>query len=234
MSIFSRFKAAFETRANLVVDAFEDPKASLDYSLEKLEESRVQISRSLIDVSATKNRLDIQRSQIGSAMDKYQEQAQSALNANREDLARIALERKQDALARQTELDQNIANLNTQMENLKQSQINLSNKIALFSAKKEEMKAMYDSSRAQLQMREAMSGISVDLADVGNTIQRVEARIRAMQSRSDAIEKLIAEGVLTDVFEPGVDDVERELSRLNRDQAIEDELSKLKAAQVSG
>ncbi len=234
MSIFSRFKAVFETRANQFVDAFEDPKASLDYSLAKLEESCAQIGRSLIDVSAARNRLDFQRGQIGAGIDKYQEQAQAAINANREDLARIALERKQDALARQAELDQNIANLNAQADNLKQAELNLTNKIALFRAKKEEMKAMYDSSRAQLQMREAMSGISADLTDVGNTIQRVENRIREMQSRSDAIEKLIDEGVFVDALEPGVDEVDRELSQLNRNQAIEDELAKLKAAQASG
>jgi phage shock protein A len=217
-----------------LVDSFEDPKASLDYSLERLEESRAQIGRSLIEVSAARNRLEIRRSQIGSAVDKYEEQAQTAVKADREDLARIALERKQDALARQAELEKNIANLNAQAENLKQSELNLTHRIALFRAKKEEMKAMYDSSRAQLQMREAMSGISADLADVGNTIQRAEARIREMQSRSDAIEKLITEGVFTDVLEPGVDEVDRELSKLDRKQAIEDELARLNAAQASG
>jgi phage shock protein A len=233
MSIVSRVKAVFETRANQVVDTFEDPKASLDYSLQRLEESRSQIGRSLIEVRAAKNRLEIQFGQISAALDKYREQAQSAINADREDLARIALERKQDALVRQAEMGKNIASLNTQAENLKQSELNLTHKIALFQAKKEEMKAMYDSSQAQLQMREALSGISVDLADVGNTIQRAEARIRAMQSRSDAIEKLIAEGVFTDVLEPGVDEVDRELSRLSRKQTIEDELAQLKASQVS-
>ncbi|MCL4562328.1 MAG: PspA/IM30 family protein [Chloroflexi bacterium] len=229
MSIFTRFKAVFESRANQVADSFEDPKASLDYSLTKLEESRVQIGRSLIDVSAAKNRLESQRAQLAAALEKYQEQAGSAVKANRDDLARTALERKQDAQARQDELDKNIANLNTQTEALKQSEVNLDHKIALFRAKKEELKAIYDSSRAQLQMREALSGISVDLADVGNTIQRAEARIREMQSRSDAIEKLISEGIFTDVLEPETDDVDRELSRIGRNQAVEDELNRLKA-----
>jgi phage shock protein A len=233
MSIFTRVKGVFESRANQIVNAFDDPKASLDYSLERLEDNRTQIGRSLVEVGAAKNRLELQRSQIGAAIDKYQEQAQSAVKANREDLARIALERKQDALARQAELEKNIASLNTQEDNLKQSELSLTNKLTLFNAKNEEMKAMYDSSRAQLKMRESMSGISVDLADVGNTIQRAEARIREMQSRSDAIQKLIAEGVFSDVLEPGVDDVDRELSKLDRKQAIEDELARLKAGQVS-
>jgi phage shock protein A len=105
MSIFTRVKGVFESRANQIVDAFDDPKASLDYSLERLEDNRTQIGRSLVEVGAAKNRLELQRSQIGAAIDKYQEQAQSAVKANREDLARIALERKQDALARQAELE---------------------------------------------------------------------------------------------------------------------------------
>jgi phage shock protein A len=229
MGVFTRFKTVFQSRANQVADGFEDPKASLDYSLTRLEESRSQIGRSLIEVSAAKNRLESQSDQLAAALGKYQEQAQSAVKAGRDDLARISLERKQEAQARQAELDKNLANLNTQAENLKQSEINLDHKIALFRAKKEELKAIYDSSRAQLQLREAISGISTDLADVGNTIRRTEARIREMQSRSDAIEKLVTEGVLTDALEPEVDDVDRELSRIGRERAIEDELARLKA-----
>ena len=61
MSILSRFKAIFQARANGFAEQFEDPKASLDYSLTKLEESRGQISRSLIDVSAAQKRLENRR-----------------------------------------------------------------------------------------------------------------------------------------------------------------------------
>jgi len=228
MSILSRFKAIFQVRANQVADQFEDPKASLDYSLAKLEESRSQISRSLVDASAAKNRLENQRDQINAAAQKYEEQAQGAVKVGREDLARTALERKQEAESRKAELETNIANLERQVENLKQSQANLERKIAIFRSKKEELKAIYDSSKAQLRVREAISGISEDLADVGNSIQRAEARIREMQSRSDAIEGLIAEGVLNDALEPDRDDIDRELSRIGREQTVEEELARLK------
>ncbi|MGE5220817.1 MAG: PspA/IM30 family protein [Omnitrophica WOR_2 bacterium] len=238
MSILSRFTTMFRARANRAADQFEDPKASLDYSLIRLEESRVQLSRSLIEVSAAKNRLESQRDQLLSAVQKHQDQARKAVQAGREDLARIALDRMQEAEARQAELDNNITNLDRQAASLKQSQANLEHKIALFRSKKEELKAIYDSSRAQLQMREAVSGISADLTDVGNTIQRVEARIREMQSRSDAIEGLINEGVLTDVLAPENDDIDRELLHIHRVQVVEEELARLKAeagmAELSG
>jgi phage shock protein A len=229
MSILTRFKAIFQAQANQVAWQFEDPKASLDYSLTKLEESRAQINRSLIEVNAAQNRLKDQRDKITASIQKYENQAEGAIKADREDLARTALERKTEAESRLKELDDNITTLERQSENLKQSQANLERKISLFRSKKEELKAIYDSSRAQLRLREAISGISVDLADVGNTIQRAEARIQELQSRSEAIEGLVAEGVLNDVLEPEVDDIDRQLSQINRKQAIEDELARLKA-----
>jgi phage shock protein A len=114
---------------------------------------------------------------------------------------------------------------------LKQSQASLEHKIDYFRSKKEELKAIYDSSRAQLQIREALSGVSNDLADVGNTIRRAEARIHEMQSRSEAIEGLVNEGILIDVLQPEVDDIDRQLFLVDRKQAVEDELARLKSGE---
>jgi phage shock protein A len=229
MSIFARYSAIFKTRANQLADRFEDPKASLDYSLTKLEESRAQISRGLIEVSAARNRLVFQRDQLSTAIEKSQDQAQLAVRAGRDDLARTALERRQEAESRYAGIEGIIANLDRQAETLKQSQASLDHKIAYFRSKKEELKAIYDSSRAQLQMREAVSGISADLTDAGNTIRRAEDRIREMQSRADAIEGLVVEGVLIDVLEPEVDDIDRQLLLVDHQRSIDSELARLKS-----
>ncbi len=228
MSIFTRINAIIEARANAVADMFEDPKASLDYSLNRLEETRARISRGLIEVSAARNRLAAQYGQLEEALRKSDEQAQAAVRAGRDDLARLALERKQEAASRLDGLEKNIAGLEQQAETLKQNQANLDRRVAAFRSKKEELKAIYDSSRARLQMREAVSGVSVDLSDVGNTIRRAEERIREMQSRADAIEGLVSEGVLVDVLEPEQDGLGRELLQVNRKLAVEAELARLK------
>ena len=227
--ILARFKAIFATKANALADQMEDPKASLDYSLTKLEENQRQIGRSLVEVSAAKKRLEQQRDQMAAAAAKYGEQARSAVAAGQDDLARVALERKQEAEVRQAELETNIASLERQVSSLKQSRSNLERKIVLLRAKKEELKSVYDSAQAQLRVREAIAGISDDLADVGNTIQRAEARIQEMQSRADAIDDLVAEGVLTDALEPAGDDIDRKLARLDRERAVDGELARLKA-----
>jgi len=230
MSIIARFKAIFAAKANATADNIEDPKASLDYSMRKLEDARRDLSQGLIEVSAAKRRLQAQRDQMVAAAARYQQQAEAAVDADRDDLARLALARKQESEARVVELDANIASLERQEAALKENQIKLDQKIKSFRYKKDELKAIHDSAKAQLKVQESLSGISHDLADVGNTIRRTEARILEMQSRADAIDDLVAQGVLQDVLEPEQDDIERELARIGRNQAVEAELARLKAS----
>lgn len=228
MGLLSRFKAIFQAQANKALEGLEDPKASLDYSLTRLQENLRQVSQSLVEVATAKRTLQAQRDKLAAAVTRYEEQARAALEKGREDLAKLALERKQAALARQTELEDNIASLERQVESLKTTQASLRTKIELFRSKKEELKAIHDSSQAQLKVREALTGISEDLADVGNTIQRAEERIRRMQARAEAIDELVATGALDDVLEPATDDIDRELTRLARSEAVEAELARLK------
>jgi phage shock protein A len=231
MSIIRRLKAIFLSNANQLVDELDDPKISLNESLQKLEDSLRKIQRSLVDVTAARQRLAIQYQQVGAAAIKHQEQARAAAGLQREDLARMALGRRLDAQNRLAELQNHILTLDNQLETLKANQADLERKISLFRAKKEELGAVYAASRAQVQYKETVAGISRDLNDVGNSIQQAEARILEMRSRSDAIDALLQDGVLTDALEPGQDQVDRELMRMQRTQLIEDELARLKSGQ---
>ena len=168
MSFIARLKAIFGAKANQALDQLEDPRASLDYSLTRLQASLRQISDSLVEVSTAHHMLEAQRGQAQKAVDQAEEQARQSIQLNREDLATRALERKAAAQQRLNSLTSNIAALDAQVESLKTSQANMRQKIELFQARKEELKALYDSSRAQLQVKEAASGISKDLADVGH------------------------------------------------------------------
>jgi len=228
MSFYARLKALFGAKANQAIEGMEDPRASLDYSLTRLQASLRQISDSLVEVSTARRSLEAQRGQAQKAIDKSEEQARQAVRVGREDLATRALERKTVAQERLNGLNDSIASLDAQVESLKTSQANMRQKIELFQSRKEERKALYDSSRAQLQVKEAASGISKDLADAGHAIERAESRIQTMQSRVEAIDDLIASGALEDVLSPEGDDIDRELASLSRSAAVESELERLK------
>lgn len=228
MSFIARLKALFGAKVNQAIDGIEDPRAELDYSLTRLQSQLRQISDSLVEVSTARRGLEAQRNQVQKTIDKTEEQARQAVRVEREDLAARALERKAAAHEHLERLNNSISSLDVQVESLKTSQANLRQKIELFQARKEELKALYDSSRAQLKVKEAASGISKDMADAAHAIQRAETRIQGMQSRVDAIDDLISTGALEDVLAPEGDDIDRELASLTRDAAVETELERLK------
>lgn len=229
MSFFERLRTLFGAKVNQALDGIEDPRAELDYSLTRLQAQLRQISDSLVEVSTAHRNLEAQRNQVQKTIDKTEEQARQAVRVEREDLAARALERKEAAQDHLERLNESIASLDAQVDSLKVSQANLRQKIEIFQARKEELKALYDSSRAQLKVKEAASGISKDLSDAAHAIQRAETRIQGMQSRVDAIDDLISTGALEDVLAPEGDDIDRELAALTRDAAVESELERLKA-----
>jgi len=230
MGFFERIFVLFGAKANQAFDRMEDPRAELDYSLTRLQAQLRQISDSLVEVSTGRRSLEAQRNQVQKTIDKTEEQARQAVRGKREDLAARALERKGAAQEHLERLNDSISSLDAQVERLKTSQTNLRQKIELFQTRKEELKALYDSSRAQLKVKEAASGISKDIADAAHAIQRAETRIQGMQSRVDAIDDLISTGALEDAFAPEGDDIDRELAKLARSAAVETELERLKAA----
>ncbi len=75
MSFLSRLKAIFGAKVNQALDEIEDPRASLDYSLTRLQASLRQISDSLVEVSTARRTLESQRGQAQKAIDQAEEQA---------------------------------------------------------------------------------------------------------------------------------------------------------------
>jgi phage shock protein A len=232
--VFSRLRAVFQTRVNELTGLMEDPRASLNFAMLQLEEDYRKLSRSLIEITAVKQRLDDELLQLQADELKYDKQVEIAFREGRDDLARSIIERKQAVLERKPELDENSAALADQLASLKHYQAELNRKIASFRVKKEQLKSIYDSSRVELRLRESLSGISSDLAEVGNTVRRIEDQIQSMKSRSTAIEELVSEGVLVDVLGLALNDVDRQLEEMERDRWIEDELTRLKAQYSPG
>ncbi len=64
MSFIARLKAIFGAKVNHALDELEDPQASLDYSLTRLQASLRQISDSLVETAAGRRRLETQRMQL--------------------------------------------------------------------------------------------------------------------------------------------------------------------------
>ena len=94
MSMLGRMNTIIQAKMNKVLDRAEDPNETLDYSYEKQLELLQNVKRGLADLVTSKRRVQLQRDQLQQSLDKLDSQAREALAQNREDLARLALQRK--------------------------------------------------------------------------------------------------------------------------------------------
>ncbi len=227
MSIFSRTSTIVRAKISKLLDRAEDPREILDYSYEKQLDLLRQVKQGVVEVTTSKHRLELQAAQIQDNLSKADDQARRALAAGREDLARVVLQRKQDAQAQLTALQQQIADLDAQQQKLSAAEARLETKIETFRSQKEVVKAQYSAATAQVKIGEAFTGVSEEMADVGMALDRAQNKTQEMQARAGAIDELVDQGVLTDLS-GSPDKVEAELAKIGTQQNVEIELQSLK------
>ena len=236
MGMGRRLALIFKAKANKVLDKHEDPRETLDYSYEKQLELLTKVKRGVADVATSRKRIEIQMQQLQGSADKLQTQAQQAVGAGRDDLAREALTRRATVNTQLADLQTQHAQLQAEEEKLTQASQRLQAKVDAFRTRKETIKATYTAAEAQAKIGEAMSGISEEMGDVGMAMQRAEDKTQQMQARAGAVDELLASGALDDATKPlgGADDIQRELDSMSSSSDVELELAKLKGELPAG
>jgi phage shock protein A len=220
-----------KAKVSKVLDRAEDPAETLDYSYSKQLELLQNVKKGIADVVTSKKRLQLQESSIQQQVVKLDTQARQALAANREDLARVALERKQTAQTELQSLDSQVAELEAQQQKLIDSEAAMRAKLEAFRTKKEVIKAQYSAAEAQVRISEAATGVGEQMADVGLAMQRALDKTENMKARAAAVGELEDSGTFEDLTQlgPGKDDIDRQLDAIGAGGAVDDELAKMKA-----
>lgn len=228
MSLINRMSTIISAKMSKLIGAMEDPRETLDLSYEKQLELLQNIKRGVAEVTTSKKRLELQRAKLVQSSDKLEGQARDAIAANREDLARMALERKSAITSQIESLDQEITTLQGEQEKLIEAEKRLSTKVEVFRTRKETIKAQYSAAEAQVKISESVSGISEEMADIGLSIERAEGKTEEMKARSAALDELIDTGVIEDFTSHG-DDIDRALAQVSAKGKIDTELERLKS-----
>ncbi len=227
MGLFKRAAEIVESRVNKFLNSVEDPNAMLDLSYEKMVTGLQEVKRHLADVVTEQKQLENQIAQAQKDVDRYEESARAALQAQREDLAKEALTRKHTALEHVAQLQEGLDRISAQAEKLKQAEQKFQDRINAFKTQKEVTKATYQAAQAQVKVSESMTGIGKELGGVGDTLKRAQDKAEQMNARASAMDSLIDEGVLEDPLDQR-DKVTRELDQIRKASAVDDELEKLK------
>ncbi len=231
-----RFSTVVKARINKLLDKAEDPGETLDYSYTKQLENLQNVKKGIADIVTAKKRLQMQSSKIEQSVVKLDTQARQALAAGNEELARVALERKNVSQTELQSLDQQITELESQQEKLVDSEQKLRAKVESFRTKKEVIKAQYNAAEAQVRISEAATGVGEQMADVGLAMQRAVDKTENMKARADAVQELETAGTFDDItaLGSGDDDIDRQLKQLSSSSAVDDEMAKMKAELGSG
>jgi phage shock protein A len=226
MGLLDRICTAVQAKMNTIM-GIQDPRDALDLSYEKQLSLLQNVKRSVAEFNTSKERIEQQRIKLQSSIDQLEAQAKNALLANREDLARTALEKKAALLAQLSEMDRQIADLEDQQRKLMAAESRLAAKVESFRTKKETIKAQYSVAEAQAKLSESVTGISEEMADVGLAVQRAEEKTENMKARFAALDELLESGTLTDLS--GSSELEHEIAQAKAKSSVDDELAKMKA-----
>ena len=229
MGMFSRMSTIVKSKMNRMLDSAEDPRETLDYSYEKQLEMLQNVKRGVVEMVTAKRRIQQQASKVRENIERLDRQARQALDADREDLARLALQRKQSAMIELQGLDDQIEGMEQEQQKLTIAEQRLQAKVDAFRNRKEVIKAQYTAAQAQVRIGAALGGISEEMSDLSLAMQRAENKTDQMRAKAGAIDELVESGVLDDISGPR-DDIERELAQLSISQGVEEELAALKGS----
>jgi phage shock protein A len=232
MSLFQRAHEIVQAKTNKALDAAEKPDEMLDLSYEQMLDQITQVRRGLVDIAASRRRIELQEQQLQHSVDHLQDQAKAALAQGRDDLAREALSRKAAAQAQIDAMAAQREQLSEQEDKLGHTLAELQKRVNTFRTQKEVLKAQYTAAQAEASVGESAAGISQKSGDPAE-LQRTQDKIAQMQARAGAVDELLASGVLEDVG-GDTDDIQQELDDAGTAAGVDQELAALKAEIGSG
>jgi phage shock protein A len=120
--------------------------------------------------------------------------AKRALRENREDLARIALRRRQTILRETKKIKQQITEVEQEAERLTLVQQRLTARLEAYSTNRDVLSARQTAAEAQVAVGEAMGGLTEGSAELNRALELAEKNRGDIQARAEAIDELMRSG----------------------------------------
>ena len=217
MSLFKKLKDLLEANLSDLINKAEDPEKMLNLYIERateeLKEFNIQVNRAVADELQLRQKIEAAEKEIQS----WLSQAKVAVQQSREDLARIALERKQTAEKSLEDLRLQLADQQKAVESLRDNFRILEEKLNKARTERDALIMRQRRARAMKQAGEAVSQIASGSA-LGD-FDRMRDKVDRMEAEAKAT-NLSLTNSLEDEFE--------QLKKDAQKSAVDDELARLK------
>jgi phage shock protein A len=220
MGLFDRISRVVKANLNDMVSNAEDPEKMLEQSILEMQEDLVQLRQGVAQAIAAQKRTEQQYNQAQNEANKWQRNAQLALQKGDENLARQALERKKSFAETANTLKTNLEGQVGQIDTLKRSLIGLESKISEAKTKKDMLKARISAAKAQEQLQSTVGRIGTSSAMAA--FERMEEKVLLQEARAQSAQELAGA------------DLESQFAQLEAGSDVDDELAALKAQMSLG
>lgn len=218
MSLFKKLKDLLEANISDLINKAEDPEKMLNLYIERateeLKEFNIQVNRAVADELQLRQKIGGAEKEIQSWMT----QAKVAVQQSRDDLAKIALERRQTAEKTLEDLRLQLADQQKAVEELRANFRMLEEKLSKARTEKDALVMRQRRAKALKQAGEAVQEIASSSA------------LGDFDRMKDKVERLEAEAKATSIsLTSSVEDEFEKLKKDARKQSVDDELARLKA-----
>ncbi|WP_017315006.1 PspA/IM30 family protein [Mastigocladopsis repens] len=215
MGLFDRIRRVVSANLNDLVNKAEDPEKMLEQAILEMQEDLVQLRQGVAQAIAAQKRTEKQYNDAQNEINKWQRNAQLALQKGDENLARQALERKKTFSDTSSALKASLDQQSAQVETLKRNLIQLESKISEAKTKKDMLKARITAAKAQEQLQGTVRGMNTSSAMAA--FERMEDKVLMQEARAQSAAELAGA------------DLESQFAQLEGSSDVDDELAALKA-----
>ncbi len=216
MGIMSRVSDIFKANVNDALDNAEDAEKMLKQSVLEIEEAVNIATMSVAQAIANEKGLERKLEKATKERDDWQTKAMQAVNANRDDLAKQALERK-------AIVERNVSDLEPIFKQARDTSNKLRSQLDTTKSKLEEVRQRQGVLIARSQAAKAEKQLSQSLSGIGDSaigkFDKMEQKIEKLEAEASAYSQLAGEST-------SLDD---EFKKLSVSATSDDELLKLKA-----
>lgn len=217
MGLFKRLRDISLANINAMLDRVEDPVKLLDQYLRDMEEDLQDAEEAVAKAIAVEKKLKAQFEEAQSLAEKRAKQAEEAVLAGNDDLARRALADKREQEAKAKDFQNQYQTAKANADALREKLAEMKEEIGKMRNKRDTLVARAQAAKAQKEISQAMSGIGSDGAMRG--FQRMEDKVLQLEAEAEASGEVYKK-------ERSLDD---EFNELRRNADVEDELAALKA-----
>ena len=216
MGIFSRMGDIINSNLNAMIDKAENPEKIARLIIQEMEDTLVEVRTDAARNIAERKELSRKAEGYTAKAGEWAGKAELALNKDREDLARGALQAKQQAEHMAEVVTREISILDDAVAKADGDLAKLQSKLDEAKAKHKALMMRAGVAKGQIRMRTVMTD---------NKVEDALARYERMERKVDELEAHV------EAFDLGSgESLESQFAQLEADDAIEEELAALKAS----